>query len=162
MKLSLFVLPFAAISLFVMGFLNNSNKTTSPTLTTAEGKTLVIDNLQKEFKGKWVLVDFWASWNKASFEEREALKNVYSTFHTKNLEMVSISLDNSEMRWKQALSESKCNWLQATDFKGWQSAVCNKYGVSELPFHVLINPEGKIVRTITSQHELVKVLEESL
>ncbi|WP_081485475.1 thioredoxin-like domain-containing protein [Bernardetia litoralis] len=76
--------------------------------------------------------------------------------------MVSVSLDNSKERWKTAIAQNNSSWLEISDLQGWESAVCNKHNVSRLPYHVLLNPKGEIVKTAISNQELVKVLKEVL
>lgn len=174
MKFSLFALPIIAISLFLVGLCGNifsSTKTkiesTTPTtlhLETPLGETIQLDNLNKneKLKGKWILLDFWASWNSESMKDRNVLNEVYSQYNSKNLEIVSVSLDNSKERWKTAIAQNNSSWLEVSDLKGWESEACNKYKVSGLPYHVLINPKGEVVKTATSNQELVEVLKEVL
>lgn len=173
MKFSLFALPIIAMSLFLVGLFGNliESKTlkTSPNaekihLKTPLGEVITLDNLAKEekFKGKWILLDFWASWNSESMKDRNVLNELYSEYNSKNLEIISVSLDNSKERWKDAIAQNNSSWLEVSDLKGWQSAACNKYKVSGLPYHVLINPKGEIVKTVNSNQDLVKVLKEVL
>ncbi len=174
MKFSLFVLPIIAMSLFFVGLCGNifssstfkatSTTTQIATLETSLGEIIELDNLNKneKLKGKWILLDFWASWNGESMKDRDVLNEVYSHYNSKNLEIVSVSLDNSKERWKAAIAQNNSSWLEVSDLKGWESAACNKYNVSGLPYHVLINPKGEIVKTAISNHELMEVLKEVL
>jgi thiol-disulfide isomerase/thioredoxin len=174
MKFSLFALPIIAISLFLTGLCGNIfspstlkvNSTTTETLNleTPLGETIELDNFNKneKLKGKWILLDFWASWNSESMKDRNVLNEVYSQYNSKNLEIVSVSLDNSKERWKKAIAKNNSSWLEVSDLKGWESAACNKYNVSGLPYHVLINPKGEVVKTAISNQELIKVLKEVL
>ncbi|WP_291726381.1 TlpA family protein disulfide reductase [Bernardetia sp.] len=173
MKISLFVLPIIATSLFLVGLCGNifspsdkkntlTNKTTH--LETPLGETIQLDDLTKnaKLKGKWIVLDFWASWNSESLKEKNLLNDVYSQYNTKNLEIVSVSLDNSKERWKNAVAQNNSSWLEVSDLKGWESAACNKYNVSALPYRILLNPQGEIVKKTNSNQELVKTLEEVL
>ncbi len=174
MKLSLFILPIIAMSLFVVGLCGNifspspsksySVTTKTINLKTPLGETIELENLNQneKLKGKWILLDFWASWNTESMKDRNTLSDVYSKYNSKNLEIVSVSLDNSKERWKDAIAQNNSSWLEVSDLKGWESAACNKYNVSGLPYHILINPEGKIVKTAVSNQELVEVLKKVL
>lgn len=174
MKFSLFALPIIAMSLFLVGlcgsiFSPSKLKTNSSTektihLETPLGETIELDNLNKneKLKGKWILLDFWASWNSESMKDRNVLNEVYSQYNSKNLEIVSVSLDNSKERWKTAIAQYNSSWLEVSDLKGWESAACNKYKVSELPYHVLLNPKGEIVKTAITNQELLKALKEVL
>lgn len=174
MKFSLFALPIIAISIFLVGLCGNifstitsktnSTNTNAINLETPLGETIELDNLNKneKLKGKWILLDFWASWNSESMKDRNVLNEVYSQYNSKNLEIVSVSLDNSKERWKTAIAQNNSSWLEVSDLKGWESAACNKYKVSGLPYHVLINPKGEVVKTAISNQELVEVLKEVL
>ncbi|WP_338767547.1 thioredoxin family protein [Bernardetia sp. ABR2-2B] len=174
MKLSLFALPIIAMSLLLVGlcgnmFSSSSLKTKSPVieinnLETPQGEKIELENLNKneKLKGKWILLDFWASWNSESMKGRNVLNEVYSQYNSKNLEIVSVSLDNSKERWKTAIAQNNSSWLELSDLKGWESAACNKYKVSGLPYHVLLNPKGEIVKTAITNQELVEVLKEVL
>jgi thiol-disulfide isomerase/thioredoxin len=174
MKFSLFALPIIALSLFLVGLCGNvffpsTLKTSSSTaktinLETPLGETIELENLNKnkKLKGKWILLDFWASWNSESMKDRNVLNEVYSQYNPKNLEIVSVSLDNSKERWKTAITQTNSSWLELSDLQGWKSAACNKYNVSGLPYHVLINPKGEVVKTAISNQELVEVLKEVL
>jgi thiol-disulfide isomerase/thioredoxin len=174
MKFSLFALPIIAMSLFLVGLCGNvfspatfkANATTTKTinLETPLGETIELDNLSKneKLKGKWILLDFWASWSSESMKDRNVLNELYSQYNSKNLEIVSVSLDNSKERWKTAIAQNNSSWLEVSDLKGWKSAACNKYNVSELPYLVLLNPKGEVVKTAISNQELVDVLKEVL
>ena len=170
MKISLFVLPIIAMSLLLVGLCGNiySTKNISThqkgNLETHLGETIQLDNLteNEKLKGKWVVLDFWASWNSESLKENSFLNDVYSKYSPKNLEIVSVSLDNSKERWKNAVAQKNSSWLEVSDLKGWKSAACNKYKVSALPYRVLLNPKGEIVKTTKSNQELVETLEEVL
>jgi len=174
MKFSLFALPIIAMSLFFVGlcgnlFTSSTCKTNSTTLETINletpfGETIQLEHFSKnkKLKGKWILLDFWASWNSESMKDRNVLNEIYSQYNSKNLEIVSVSLDNSKERWKNAIAQNNSSWLEVSDLQGWKSEICNKYNVSGLPYHVLINPEGEVVKTAISNQELVEVLKEVL
>lgn len=174
MKFSLFALPLIAMSLFLVGLFGNlfspsdckinSNNAKILNLETPLGEIIELDSLNKnaKLKGKWILLDFWASWNSESMKDRNVLNEVYSQYNSKNLEIVSVSLDNSKERWKNAIAQNNSSWLELSDLQGWKSAICNKYNVSGLPYHVLINPKGEIVKTAVSNQELLEALKEVL
>lgn len=172
MKFSLFALPIIAISLFLVGLCGNVFTSSVPTtsitsttnLETPSGETIELENLSQnnKLKGKWVVLDFWASWNSESLKEKGLLHKIYSQYNTKNLEIVSVSLDNSKERWKNAIAQNNSSWLEVSDLKGWESAACNKYKVSALPYRILLNPKGEIIKTTNSNQELIETLKKVL
>ncbi len=174
MKSSLFTLPIIAMSLLLVGLCgnffsssnlkNHSNTKEITHLKTPLGETIELENFNKnkKLKGKWILLDFWASWNSESMKGRNVLNEVYSQYNSKNLEIISVSLDNSKERWQKAIAQNNSSWLEVSDLEGWKSVICNKYNVSTLPYHVLLNPNGEIIKTATSNQELVTVLKEVL
>lgn len=174
MKFSLIALPIIAMSLFIVGlcgnifspsfFKNTSTSSKTINLETPLGETIELTNLNQneKLRGKWILLDFWASWDSKSVKERNVLNELYSKYNSKNLEIVSVSLDNSKERWKMAIAQNNFSWLELSDLKGWKSAVCDKYNISGLPYHVLLNPKGEVVKTAISNQELAEVLKEVL
>lgn len=98
-----------------------------------------------DFKGKFVLVHFWASWCKPCLEENENLKKYFWGFFPK-IQLIQISLDQDETLWKQTIKDEEIySWHHICDFKTWISPIVKKYGVKSLPSNFLVNPEGKIV-----------------
>lgn len=97
-----------------------------------------------ELKGKWVLVDFWASWCKPCRAESPNMVKLYNTYKSKPFEILGVSLDSRKQDWIMAISKDNYSWPQISDLKGWQSAAAKTYQVTGIPFTVLVNPEGKI------------------
>ena len=93
-------------------------------------------------RGKYVLVDFWASWCGPCRKEIPNIKKVYAEFKDKGLEVVGVSIDNSDKAWKKALEEEKLDYLQLGDPKNITSKLYNYNGI---PFIILISPEGIIL-----------------
>ncbi|MCC3158987.1 TlpA family protein disulfide reductase [Hymenobacter sp. 15J16-1T3B] len=105
------------------------------------GQPVVLSSL----RGKYVLVDFWASWCGPCREENPALVKLYQQYHPKGLEILSVSLDESKDKWEKAIRTDGLPWLHASDLKGWQSEAGQAYNVTAVPYCVLVDPEGRIV-----------------
>lgn len=97
------------------------------------------------FKGRYVLVDFWASWCGPCREENPALVKAYAEFSNKNFTILSVSLDKDRLQWLKAIKKDKLNWTHVSDLKYWQNETARQYAVSSIPFNMLLDPEGKIL-----------------
>jgi thiol-disulfide isomerase/thioredoxin len=109
-----------------------------------------LDDKGKEFKlssykGKYVLVDFWASWCAPCRAENPNLLKAYKELKEKNFEIVGVSLDDSKAAWLNAVQKDGMPWMQVSDLKGFKTEVAVKYGISAIPQNFLINPEGVII-----------------
>lgn len=98
----------------------------------------------KDYAGKYILLDFWASWCGPCRREMPNVVKLYKECKGKNFEIVGISLDQKEADWKKAVKDLAMTWPQACDFLVWQGPVARKYNLSAVPYTVLINPEGKV------------------
>ncbi len=97
------------------------------------------------FKGKYVLVDFWASWCKPCRMENPNVVAAYQRFKAKNFTVLGISLDRSRDPWVKAIQEDNLGWSQVSDLKFWSNAVALQYKVQAIPQNFLIDPNGKII-----------------
>jgi peroxiredoxin len=98
-----------------------------------------------DFKGKWVVLDFWASWCAPCRAENPDLLKLYEEVKAADIVFLGISLDHDKAAWKKAIQQDGLTWQHASDLKGWKSAMCEKYAVEGVPHKFLIDPKGNIV-----------------
>ena len=115
------------------------------TLNTPDGKPVALSSL----RGKYVLVDFWASWCGPCRQENPNVTKVYNEYKSRNFDILGVSLDTEKARekWLKAIQDDQLAWTQVSDLKGWQNAAATKYGVQAIPQNFLLDPNGKIVAT---------------
>ncbi len=115
-----------------------------------------------QLRGKYVLIDFWASWCGPCREENPNLVAAFNQFKDKNFTVLGVSLDENKQAWVNAIKEDKLNWQQISDLKKWSSAATSLYGIDGIPYNVLIDPQGKIIATdlrgSALQNKLTEVL----
>jgi thiol-disulfide isomerase/thioredoxin len=97
------------------------------------------------FRGKYVLVDFWASWCKPCRMENPNVVEAYNKYSGKNFTVLGVSLDRARDPWLQAIKDDKLTWTHVSDLKFWNNEVAAKYKVSSIPQNFLVGPDGKIV-----------------
>lgn len=100
-----------------------------------------------ELKGKYVLVDFWASWCRPCRGENPNVVAAYNKYKDKNFTVLGVSLDESKAAWLDAIKHDKLDWKHVSDLKYWQSVVVGLYQFDGIPYNVLLDPEGKIIAT---------------
>ncbi len=99
----------------------------------------------QQFRGKWVLLDFWASWCVPCRKENPAIKKVYEEYKEKGLVIVSVSLDSDKEKWLDAINHDGLTWVHVSDLKGWENAVAKQYRIESIPANLLINPAGVVI-----------------
>ncbi len=127
---------------------------------TPQGKELKLS----DFKGKYLLLDFWASWCGPCRAENPNLVKAYQKFKGSKFEILGVSLDKPGKKdnWLKAIEQDGLTWPQVSDLNGWQNQAAQLYGIQAIPQNYLISPEGKIVGINLKGVKLIEKLEELL
>ena len=125
-------------------------------LPTPNGDTMRLSDL----RGKYVLIDFWASWCGPCKAEFPNVKRVYNRFSESGFEILGVSLDKEESSWKSSIISLGLNWMHVSDLKYWSCAPARLYKVSSIPSTVLIDKNGYIIAKNLRGEELERKLEE--
>lgn len=127
-------------------------------MQTPDGKEMKIS----DFKGKYLLVDFWASWCGPCRAENPNVVKAYNQYKDKNFTILGVSLDKDKDAWTKAIAADHLSWNHMSDLKYWSSEAVSAYQFSGIPFNVLIDPTGKIIaqnlRGDDLDHKLAEVL----
>ena len=113
-----------------------------------------------DYKGKYVLVEFWASWCSPCRAESPNLLKQYAAYKDKGFEILGVSVDSDKAKWVEAIKKDGLTWTQVSDLKGWESDARKVYGISGVPANFLVNPEGKIVGAHLTDEKLNQKLAE--
>ncbi len=114
------------------------------------------------FKGKYLLVDFWASWCAPCRAENPNVVRAYRTFSGKNFAILGVSMDSDKDAWEQAVMADSLTWTQVSDLKKWDSKAVETFRFNGIPYNVLIDPQGKIIGEGLEGPDLLKRLAEVL
>ena len=129
-------------------------------LPTVKGDSLSLE----AFKGKVIVLDFWASWCYPCRSTNRELAKLYDKYKSKGFEIFSVSLDESKKDWQKAITKQKITWVQVNDPRGWDAQTAIRWNISQLPTTYLINKKGDVVSIDLEGKELdanvKKLLEE--
>lgn len=110
-------------------------------LPTPEGKNVKLSSL----RGKYVLIDFWASWCRPCRMENPNLVAAYAKYKSKGLEIYGVSLDKEKGAWEAAIKQDNLTWIHVSDLQFWNSVAAKLYNVSSIPKSFLLDKEGRII-----------------
>lgn len=112
------------------------------TLNDPEGNPIPLSSV---IDGKYVLVDFWASWSGPCRAENPNVVEVYKTYHEKGFDVFGVSFDKDHDKWVEAIKEDSLTWTHVSDLQGWNSVAAKLYAIRSIPQNILIDPDGIII-----------------
>jgi peroxiredoxin len=136
--------PYTKALATKLGALRNvtvGNAAPDISLPNPEGKSVSLSSL----RGKYVLIDFWASWCGPCRQENPNVVRMYQKYKDKGFEIFGVSLDESREKWLKAIAMDKLTWPHVSDLKGWSSAAAQLYNVQAIPQTLLLDKEGRII-----------------
>ncbi|HEY0434564.1 MAG TPA: TlpA disulfide reductase family protein, partial [Chitinophagaceae bacterium] len=114
------------------------------------------------FKGKYVLVDFWASWCLPCRRENPNVVKAFNKYKDRNFTVLGVSLDREKDDWLEAIRKDNLHWTQVSDLKEWKSAAVSTFDFDGIPFNILLDPTGKVIGQSLRGEELDQKLAEVL
>lgn len=125
-------------------------------LPSPEGDTITLSSL----RGKYVLLDFWASWCSPCRSENPNLVAAYEKYHSRGFEIFQVSLDRSRASWIKAIEDDHLTWIHVSDLQYWNSVVVPIYNIQGIPANFLLDPEGRIIGRDLRGNKLAEKLKE--
>lgn len=141
--------------------LNKVRKTgigATPQITMADTSGTLVK--LSDYKGKVVMVDFWASWCGPCRKENPNVVKAYNKYHDKGFEIIGVSLDTDRKAWLKALKADGLTWTHVSDLKGWKSSPVQEFGITGVPTSFIVDKDGKVIAKDLRGEDLEKKLEE--
>lgn len=129
-------------------------------LQTIEGKEASLSTYID--KGKYILLDFWASWCPPCRRQTPYLKQLFERYDKRQFSIVGISFDTNREEWKEYIQKNQIKWAQLIDQKGWESTAILTYAIQGIPHLILLGPDGKIIANNPSEKQLSNILSNQL
>lgn len=136
-----FTLFFLAVLVHAQQLPNITDPRVQIKLPTVNGDSLTLQS----FKGKVLLLDFWASWCGPCRTANRGLVKLYKKYKAQGFEIFSVSLDEDKKDWQKAIAKDKITWIQVNDPRGWSAETAMRWNIYQLPTSYLINKSGDVV-----------------
>lgn len=127
-------------------------------LPTPEGKEISLYGVKAKVK----ILDFWASWCAPCRAENPRMRDIYSQYHDKGLEIIGVSLDSKKEPWLQAIEKDRLPWIHVSDLQGWENAAAKIYGVKSIPHILVLDENNRILGERLYGEELSACVEKAL
>jgi peroxiredoxin len=150
LKTILIVIVFFTVSFHVAAQLQLGDQVYEITLRDVNRNTLKLS----DYRGKVVLVDFWASWCAPCRRANPGLVELYSKFRDKGFEIFGVSIDDERNAWKKAIKVDRISWIQVNEAGGWEAPVAVQWKLEQIPASFLIDQQGKIIARDPSKQEI--------
>ena len=154
---------FAVLVLLCSTFVSNAQLRPgqmAPEISLPNAKDSIVT--LSSFKGKVVLIDFWASWCGPCRAENPNVVNTYIKYKDKNFTVLGISLDRAKQPWLDAIAADGLTWAHLSDLKSWNNSVAQQFGIQSIPQNFLLDPQGNLIgknlRGAALEYRLSKVL----
>lgn len=158
MKIVFAIILLVGSSLFVKAQVAIGEMAPEFSLRNAQDKLVSLSS----FRGKVVLIDFWASWCGPCRAANPGVGRLYNKYKAKEFEVLGVSIDSKKAAWLKAIKQDQILYTQVYDPKGWYSPVAEKYGVNQIPTSFLLDKAGKIVAIDLVGPELENKMKELL